>query len=90
MGCGRDDLDGGDEDGGRAEGFEPGGEVGGLMAGSGDEDAFTGERHFGSLYAPRGRILSAGDEDRPRQRTDAAKGRGDDRVVDAAATEDTF
>ena len=37
-----DDLDGGDEDGGRAEGFELGGEVGGLVAGAGDEDAFVG------------------------------------------------
>ena len=38
-GGGRDDLDGGDEDGGCAEGFELGGEVRGLVAGSGDEDA---------------------------------------------------
>jgi len=42
-GGGRDDLDGGDEDGGRAEGFEPGSEVGGLVAGSSDEDALVGE-----------------------------------------------
>jgi hypothetical protein len=43
VGCGRDDLDGGDEDGGRAESFELGGEIGGLVAGSGDEDAFASE-----------------------------------------------
>ena len=44
---GGDDFDGGDEDGGRAEGFELGGELGGLVAGSGDEDAFVGEgRHW--------------------------------------------
>ena len=45
-GVGWDDLDGGDEDGGRAEGFELGGEVGGLVAGSGDEDAFVFEGHL--------------------------------------------
>ena len=37
------DFDGGDEDGGRAEGFELGGELGGLVPGSGDEDALVGE-----------------------------------------------
>ena len=42
-GGGRDDLDGGDSHGGRAEGFELGGEIGGLVAGSGDEDAFIGQ-----------------------------------------------
>ncbi len=43
-GGGRNDLDGGDENGGCAEGFELRGEFGGLMARSGDEDAFVGER----------------------------------------------
>ena len=41
VGFGRGDLDSGDEDGGRAEGFELSGEVGGLVAGSRDEDAFV-------------------------------------------------
>jgi hypothetical protein len=45
VGCGGDDLDGGDEEGCGSEGFELGGEAGGLVAGSGDEDAFFGERH---------------------------------------------
>ena len=38
-----DDLNGGDENGGCAEGFELGREVGGLVTGSGDEDSFVGE-----------------------------------------------
>ena len=42
-GGGGDDFDGGDYDGGGSEGFELGGEVGGLVAGSGDEDAFVGQ-----------------------------------------------
>ena len=46
VGFGREDFDGGDEDGGRAKGFELGGEVGGLVAGSGYEDAFVFEGHL--------------------------------------------
>ena len=46
VGVWRDDFDGGDEDGGRAEGFELSGEVGGLVAGSGYEDAFVVEGHL--------------------------------------------
>ena len=46
VGVWRDDFDGGDEDGGRAEGFELSGEVGGLVAGSGYEDAFVFEGHL--------------------------------------------
>ena len=46
VGFGREDFDGGDEDGGRAKGFELGGEVGGLVAGSGYEDAFVVEGHL--------------------------------------------
>jgi hypothetical protein len=42
-GGGRNDLDGGDSHSGRAEGFELGGEIRGLVAGSGDEDAFVGQ-----------------------------------------------
>lgn len=42
-GGGGNDLDGGNEDGDRAEGFELSGEVGGLVAASRDEDAFVGE-----------------------------------------------
>jgi hypothetical protein len=38
-GGGRRDFDGRDEDGLGTEAFEGGGELGGLMAGSGDEDA---------------------------------------------------
>ena len=38
---GGNDLDGGDEQRGCAEGFELGGEVGGLVAGSGYQDAFV-------------------------------------------------
>ena len=37
---GRDDLDSRDEDRGRTDGFEPSSEVGGLLAGPRDEDAF--------------------------------------------------
>ena len=47
VGCGGDDLDGGDEESGSAQGFELGGEAGGLMAGSGDEDAFVVKGHRG-------------------------------------------
>jgi hypothetical protein len=43
VGFGRDDLDGGDEDGDGFEGFELGGEFGCLMQGAGDEDAFLSE-----------------------------------------------
>ncbi len=43
-GLGWGDFDSGDEDRGRAEGFELGGEVGGLVAGSGDEDTDFSER----------------------------------------------
>ena len=49
VGCGGDDLDGGNGHGGRAEGFELGGEIGGLVAGSGDEDAFVGQALHGRL-----------------------------------------
>src|SRR6185437_5833772 len=38
---GRDDFDGGDEDGDRAESFELNGKVGSLTAGSGNQDAFV-------------------------------------------------
>ena len=41
-----DDLDGGDEDRRRAESFELGREVGGLVAGAGYEDAFVVEGHL--------------------------------------------
>jgi hypothetical protein len=51
-GCGGDDFDGGDEDGGRAECFELGGEVGGLVAGAGDEDAFVGEGQHWMIVWP--------------------------------------
>jgi hypothetical protein len=51
----RDDLDGGNEDGGRAESFEVGGEVGGLVAGSGDEDAFVSEGKHWMIVWPRAR-----------------------------------
>ncbi len=43
VGFGGDDLDGGDEDGCGSEGFELGGEVRGLVAGSSDQDAFVGQ-----------------------------------------------
>src|SRR5271170_3894217 len=43
VGFGWDDLDCGYEDGARAKGFELGGEVGGLVAGARDEDAFVFE-----------------------------------------------
>jgi len=43
VGFGRDDLDRWYEDGARAKGFELGGEVGGLVAGACDEDAFVFE-----------------------------------------------
>ena len=43
VGFGGDDFDGGDEDRGSAEGFKLVGEVGGLMAGPGDEDALVVE-----------------------------------------------
>jgi hypothetical protein len=42
-GGGRNDLDGRDSHSGRPEGFELGGEIGRLVAGSGDEDAFIGQ-----------------------------------------------
>jgi len=42
VGFGWGDLDGGDEDGGRAESFELSGKLRGLVAGAGDEDAFVG------------------------------------------------
>jgi hypothetical protein len=47
------DLNGGDEDSGRAEGFELSGEFGGLVAGSGDQDAFVGEGHQLGIVLPR-------------------------------------
>ncbi len=50
-----DDLDGGDEDGDCAEGFELGGELGGLVAGSGDQDAFVLEGHLVVIVV--GRVL---------------------------------
>jgi hypothetical protein len=50
VGFGRDDFDGGDEDGDGSEGFELEGEFGGLMSGAGYEDALLGEgRHWISL-----------------------------------------
>jgi len=42
-GRGGDDFDGGDRFGGCAEGFELGGEIGGLVSGSGDEDSLVGQ-----------------------------------------------
>ncbi len=48
-GVGWGDLDGRDEDGRGAEGFELGGEFGGLGSGAGDEDAAVGERHLVGL-----------------------------------------
>ncbi|MCU1252324.1 MAG: hypothetical protein JWQ49_5353 [Edaphobacter sp.] len=46
-GGGGSDFDGRDEDGGRAEGFEACGEIGGLLAGPGDENALVGQGwHF--------------------------------------------
>jgi hypothetical protein len=51
-GDGRRDLNGGDEDSGRSEGFELSGEFGGLVASSGDEDAFVGEGHQLGIVLP--------------------------------------
>jgi hypothetical protein len=46
-GCRRGNLDGGDEDGDGPQSLELGGKLGGLMAGSGNEDVLLVEGHLG-------------------------------------------
>ena len=52
-GVGWSELDSGDKNGGGAESFELGGEIGGLVACSGDEDADVGQVGHPDFYCRR-------------------------------------